>query len=238
MPWRVEWPRGRADEVLAQPVPDGRVVRVATVTAPAVVLGSTQRLEVVDAGRAAAAGVDVVRRRGGGGAVLVGPGEIAWVDVFVPTGDDLWSADVAVAFHWLGAAWTAALADVGVDAIWHDGTQCTTTWSRLVCFAGLGPGEVTLAGRKVVGIAQRRTRDGALFQCAVPLAWDPAPLCAALGAPEAALRRWVPATLVDLLALSDDDRERATEELAPVALGLDIAEDALADAFVDQLRSL
>ena len=219
MPWRVEWPRGRTDEVLAQPVPDGRVVRVATVTAPAVVLGSTQRLEVVDARRAAAAGVHVVRRRGGGGAVLVGPGEIAWVDVFVPTGDDLWSADVAVAFHWLGAAWTAALADVGVDAIWHDGTQCTTTWSRLVCFAGLGSGEVSVDGRKVVGLSQRRNRAGSLFLCA-------------------ALRRWVPATLVDLLALSDDDRERATEELAPVARGLDIAEDALADAFVDQLRSL
>jgi predicted RNA polymerase sigma factor len=44
--------------------------------------------------------------------------------------------------------------------------------------------------------------------------------------------------LVDLLALSDDDRARATEELAPVARGLDVAEDALADAFVEQLRSL
>ena len=85
-------------------------------TEPAVVLGSTQRLDVVDTARAAAAGVDVVRRRGGGGAVLVGPEEIAWVDVFVPAGDELWSADVAVAFHWLGAAWTGALADIGIDA--------------------------------------------------------------------------------------------------------------------------
>ena len=218
MPWRVERPRGRAEEVLAQPVPDGRVVRVATVTAPAVVLGSTQRLDVVDSGRAAAARADVVRRRGGGGAVLVGPGEIAWLDVFVPADDELWSADVAVAFHWLGAAWTAALADVGVDATWHDGTLCATTWSRLICFAGLGAGEVSVDGRKVVGLSQRRSRAGSLFLCA-------------------ALLRWTPAALVDLLALSEDDRARAAEELAPVARGLDVAEDALADAFVAQLRS-
>jgi lipoate-protein ligase A len=199
-------------------MPEERAVRVATVTAPAVVLGSTQRLEVVDAGRAAVAGVDVVRRRGGGGAVLVGPGEIAWVDVFVPAGDELWSADVAVAFHWLGAAWTAALADVGVDATWHDGTQCTTTWSRLVCFAGLGAGEVSVDGRKVVGLSQRRSRAGSLFLCA-------------------ALLRWEPTALLDVLALSDEGRARAKEELAPVAAGLDLGEDALADAFVAQLQS-
>ena len=32
----------------------------------------------------------------------------------------------------------------------------------------------------MVGLAQRRTRAGALFQCAVPCRWDPAPLLAAL----------------------------------------------------------
>jgi hypothetical protein len=49
-----------------------------------------------------------------------------------------------------------------------------------VCFAGLGPGEVTVDGRKAVGIAQRRTRAGSLFQCAVPLRWDGARLARAL----------------------------------------------------------
>ncbi|MDQ3757058.1 MAG: hypothetical protein M3394_04340, partial [Actinomycetota bacterium] len=59
--------------------------------------------------------------------------------------------------------------------------------SRQVCFAGLGPGEVSVGGRKVVGIAQRRTRFGALFQCAVHRTWDPAPLVARLGLPPAAV---------------------------------------------------
>jgi lipoate-protein ligase A len=60
-------------------------------------------------------------------------------------------------------------------------------WSRSVCFAGLGPGEVTVGGRKVVGISQRRRRDGALFQCAALLAWDARATAAALGLPSAAV---------------------------------------------------
>jgi lipoate-protein ligase A len=51
-----------------------------------------------------------------------------------------------------------------------------------VCFAGVGPGEVLADdGAKLVGISQRRTRNWALFQCAVPLKWDAAPLIAVLG---------------------------------------------------------
>ena len=165
-------------------------MRIVSCHDSAVVLGSTQRLDVADGARAAAAGVDVARRRGGGGAVLAGPGEHVWVDVFVPAGDELWSPDVAVAFHWLGAAWVAALADLGVLAEWHSGALCTTTWSRLACFAGLGSGEVSTGGRKVVGMSQRRSRAGSLFLCA-------------------ALLRWKPAALLDVLALSDDDRARA-----------------------------
>ena len=40
----------------------------------------------------------------------------------------------------------------------------TTPWSDLVCFAGLGPGEVLLDGRKLVGLSQRRTRNGVRIQ--------------------------------------------------------------------------
>ncbi len=55
-----------------------------------------------------------------------------------------------------------------------------TPWSSLVCFAGLGPGEVTVDGRKLVGISQRRTRAGARFQCAVYSRHDSAVLPALL----------------------------------------------------------
>lgn len=150
------------------------------VTRPAVVLGSTQGYGVVVPG---AAGLDVARRRSGGGAVLVEPGRVVWADVVVPAGDELWLADVGRAAWWLGDVWAAALVAlglVGAPVAVHRAGLVRAPWSSLVCFAGLGPGEVTVGGRKAVGISQRRTRDGALFQCAVPLAWDPSPLLAAL----------------------------------------------------------
>ena len=196
-------------------------------TGPAVVLGSTQAAEVVDVERAAAAGVAVVRRRSGGGAVLVRPGELVWADVFVPAGDPLWLADVGRATHWLGRTWTDALAALGVRASWHDGPLVSTPWSGLVCFAGLGPGEVQLAtgtagatggaaGGKVVGVSQRRTRAGALFQCA-------------------ALLRWRPDDLLYLLSVDDDRRSEAVAELDGAAVGLGVAATDLEDAFLDRL---
>jgi lipoate-protein ligase A len=87
-----------------------------------------------------------------------------------------------------------------------------------VCFAGLGSGEVSAGGRKVVGLSQRRSRAGSLFLCA-------------------ALLRWDPARLLDVLALSDDDRARATEELSPVAAGLDVDEEAVTNALLAQLQA-
>jgi lipoate-protein ligase A len=102
----------------------------------------------------------------------VRPGEVLWVDVLLPADDPLWEGDVGRSFHWLGQAWVDALAAVGVEASWHNGPMVCTPWCRQVCFAGIGPGEVTVDGRKVVGLAQRRTRAGALFQCAALLRWD------------------------------------------------------------------
>ena len=153
-----------------------RSVTICEATSTAVVLGSTQSGPPPDE-------VPVVRRRSGGGAVWVASGDPLWVDVVVPRDDPRWDDDVGRAFWWLGEAWAAAL---GPAAEVHRGALCTSPWSRQVCFAGLGPGEVTIAGRKVVGIAQRRTRDGALFQCAVHRTWDPAPLVARLGLPQQA----------------------------------------------------
>jgi hypothetical protein len=96
-----------------------------------------------------------------------------WVDVVLPRGDDLWDDDIGRATHWLGDAWAGAIGD---RAFVHRGSMVRNEWSDIVCFAGLGPGEVTVDGRKVVGISQRRTREAARFQCVAYERWDPQPL--------------------------------------------------------------
>ena len=186
--WAVTAHAGSAAAFHGRPVDDPlvRAAHVFEVERPALVLGSAQREEVVDAAACEAAGVEVVRRRSGGGAVLVEPGGVVWIDVEVPRGDPLWHDDVGRAAWWLGGCWAAALADLDPglgDLEVHRGGLVRTRWSDLVCFAGLGPGEVTDAtGAKVLGIAQRRTRAGARLQCAVPLTWDPARMATLLGA--------------------------------------------------------
>ena len=152
--WGVEAHQGSAGEFHARTVeePARRAVWWSSVDRPALVLGSAQRPEVADADALAVAGVELVRRRSGGGAVLLVPGEVVWVDVIVPAGDPLWDDDVGRATHWLGATWARALAACGLpDATVHRGPMVRTPWSSLVCFSGLGPGEVQSARRKVVG---------------------------------------------------------------------------------------
>ena len=179
LPWTVERRRAPAGELHALGLPDGRVVRLLEATRPALVLGSTQQESVVVGDTS---GIDVVRRRSGGGAVLVEPARLVWIDVAIGRTDPLWDDDVGRAFHWLGDAWASTLDGLGLTgAVVHRGGLVRTPQSDLVCFAGLGPGEVTVDGAKVVGMAQRRTRAGALFQCAVPLAWEPDRLAALLG---------------------------------------------------------
>jgi lipoate-protein ligase A len=186
------------------------------VTRPAVVLGSRQTVEEVDAAAAASAGFDVVRRRSGGGAVLLEPGSSAWLDVTIARDDALWCDDVGVAFEWLGRAWASALQALGFEPEVHTGRLIESSWSRQVCFAGLGPGEVLIGGRKVVGISHRRTREAARFQCL-------------------AYRHWDPDRLLALLALPEERRHEGARDLAGVAAGIDVAPEVLVSALVSSL---
>jgi lipoate---protein ligase len=182
------------------------------------VLGSTQPESVVDRPRAAAAGVEVVRRRSGGGAVLLRPGDTVWADVFLPAGDPLADDDVGRAFGWVGRAWAGALAGLGVGGVAvHGGRPRPSPWSATVCCAGLGPGEVTVEGAKVVGISQRRTRAGVVFQCGALVEWHPEPL-------------------LELLDLTDDERAAAAEAVRPLAAGTGVGRGRLTAAFQASLN--
>jgi lipoate-protein ligase A len=180
-------------------------VSVCRVAGPAVVLGSTQDGSVVDPLRADRSGLSIARRRSGGGAVLVQPGDPVWIDAWVPREDPLWDDDIARAFDWFGAAWVGGLRTLGYVGLssHRGGYSARTRWSSRICFGGLGAGEVVHEdGRKVVGISQRRTRAGAWFHSAAPLTW-------------------APERLLDVLDLSPAARSAAAGELAAVVAGVD-----------------
>lgn len=136
-------------------------------THPAVVLGSTQPIDVLDHDAVNAAGLHVARRRSGGGYVVLIPGEFLWVDVILPRQDVRSVDDVEQATWWLGSAWKSWLIDLDMAGEWtmRDRGVSDPELGRLVCFAAAGPGELFLDGQKVIGISQHRNKYRARFQC-------------------------------------------------------------------------
>jgi lipoate-protein ligase A len=198
--WDLTATQGEAGPFHARAVPEHPApsLWVHRVHRPALVLGSTQSAELVDPAAAERRGVELARRRSGGGLVLVHPDHSRWVDVVIPRDHPRWHDDVGRAFDWLGRAWSDAIAAVlpaarAGSVRHHEGGLVRNRWSPVLCFAGLGPGEVTIDGSKVVGMSQRRTRGWARFQCLVLTEADPDLLAelvvpAALPGPAAELR--------------------------------------------------
>ena len=173
-PWRIEH---LADVDVAafhaRPLANQRAATFVGVRSPTLVLGSSQPSESLDDGAAAQWGIDVVRRRSGGGGVLLWPSEHVWLDLEIPSSDVLWHDDIGRATWWVGEVWRDALAPFAPLATVHMGRMQRTRWSDDICFAGVGPGEVLVGDAKLVGISQRRTRLAARFQTVVHLRWRP-----------------------------------------------------------------
>jgi lipoate-protein ligase A len=198
------------------------------VAADAVVLGRGSRVSADDAA-CRAAGVAVVRRGSGGGPVLWGPDLLA-LDVLVPAGHPLHTADVAASYRWLGEAFAAALGELGVPATAVPPDTARRLNDRAAaeraCFAGCSPWEVLAGERKGVGLSQVRRRSGALLQAGI-------------------LLRHRPDRLPRLLALDPVARAATVASLAARAIALDTltgtttaeviatVEGALADAAPD-----
>ena len=186
------------------------VLRWYRATDTAVVLGRGQRRELLGA-----TDLPVVGRFSGGGAVLMDPGLLC-LDVLIPAGHPWLGGELGRLFEVVGTAWAQALDALGVAdvAVYMGAAQRRvrgTPREQLVaaiCYAALGRGEVTAGGRKLVGLAQRRRRPGALVQCGLLQTWDPRPLLRALRSPEDDAEILAAATgLDDLLASPPSDQE-------------------------------
>jgi lipoate-protein ligase A len=141
---------------------------------PAVVLGSSQRPDAAMSAAARAAGVALVERRSGGGAVPAGPWLLG-VSVVLPRDHPLVVPSITESYRWFGEAHAAALRRAGIECqAVHDASALAVarwwrsapagTSARWACFGALSRWEVmTAGGRKLVGLAQVRRRTGALL---------------------------------------------------------------------------
>jgi lipoate-protein ligase A len=171
---------------------------------PAIVLGCAQRRLQPEV--AARSPVEVLVREAGGGAVLVGPWMIG-VSLVLPCGDPRAGRSPTDGYRWLALELARALAEAGFPAralapadlaasrleggpsLWvlPPGQVEPVGWA---CYGSLSAWEIVdEAGRKRVGLAQRRTRDAVLLVAGVlasPPDW--ALLATALGQPADAVR--------------------------------------------------
>jgi lipoate-protein ligase A len=167
--------------------------RVWTHAAPAVVLGCAQH-----AWHAAVRGrlqgrAELLVRESGGGAVLAGPWLVS-ASVVLPLAHPWLAGGLLASYRPLGQVHVAALQAFGIaartvspQALAQTPVTHADSAAAWACFGSLSPWEVVDAGgRKLVGLAQRRTRAGVLLVAGTLLGMpDWHLLCEAMGQPQA-----------------------------------------------------
>ncbi len=161
------------DEAILRYVSAGHApptLRVYAWQPPALVVGRGQPVAEVARDRVLGAGLDVLRRMTGGTAVL--NQDVLSFSLVVPAGDVSWAFPVVESYKGVGEALLTAVARLGVTGAvlsrHHSGAKVRSP----VCFELPSAYELLVSGRKLVGLAQRRTRLGILLHGSLPLSGD------------------------------------------------------------------
>jgi lipoyl(octanoyl) transferase len=187
-------------------------------------LGYAQPLADVDIPRLNSHGWEVVRRPTGGRAVLH-TDEITY-SVIAPQGEPRLAGTVLEAYGRLAAALVEALhlLDLEVDVQEHTKTGSRT--SNPVCFDAPSASEITFGGKKLIGSAQARRKEGILQHGSLPLIGDLSRIVQVLTFPDEETRTRAASRLL----------ERATTLEA--ALGRVVRWDEAAQAITAAFRSV
>jgi len=163
-------------------------------SAPGLVLGFSQKPEILNPAALAVQNIPIYHRRAGGTAVLAGP-HLLSLDVVLPPTHPLVLPDLVESYRWFGEAWVAALAQLGVQAravppseahgqralLKREEAHEREAILRRACFGSLSPYEVVVGQRKVVGFDMIRRQVGSLLQAGILLHWEAEPLAQLLG---------------------------------------------------------
>jgi lipoate-protein ligase A len=125
---------------------------------PTISLGYGQRLdERIDVEAARAVGIGLVRRPTGGSAILHEGPDLEVTYSVVAAWDDFAGADDLLAtYRWIGAALAEGLRRLGAPVDMVPVQPSDPAQMPAFCFARTGSYELEVAGRKLVGSAQRR----------------------------------------------------------------------------------
>ncbi len=172
------WNMGADEALLASAIEGGRpTLRFYRWNGPWLSLGYGQRIGAERLAACDGAGVGVVRRATGGKAVLHGGDftyAIAAPEAVLPPG-------LRATYELVGAALRTALVALGIDARPTPGAAPAPRPGTFDCFSEPADDELCVAGRKLVGSAQRRSRGGVLQHGSMRLCPDPAPIRRAAG---------------------------------------------------------
>ncbi len=158
------------------------------------VLGYSQKHEILNPAALADLRIPIYHRRAGGTAVLVGA-HLLSLDVALPADSPLVLSDIVESYRWLGETWVAALARLDIQTrtvtvqearkqqalLKQSDTREHESLLRRACYGSLSPYEVVVGQRKVVGLDMIRRRAGSLLQAGILLHWETEDLAQLLG---------------------------------------------------------
>jgi len=137
---------------------------------PCLSLGHAQSFKDVDTARLASHGWDVVRRMTGGRAILH-TDELTY-SVTGPANEPRLAGSILESYNRLAQALLAAVHELGLPVEMKEGKADSNGQTNPVCFEVPSTYEITVNGKKLIGSAQARRREGVLQHGSLPLTGD------------------------------------------------------------------
>jgi lipoate-protein ligase A len=194
---------------------------------PCLSLGYAQPLGDVDLPRLRARGWDLVRRPTGGRAILHAD-ELTY-SVCAPSDEPRVAGGLLESYRRLAGALLRAMQALGlpVEVQDHAGSPPAGQNANPVCFETSSAYEITVGGKKLLGSAQARRREGVLQHGTLPLSGDLTRIVQVLALPDEAARGRVAARLLA--------RATTAETVLGRAVAWEEAARACCQAFVETL---
>lgn len=133
-------------------------------------LGQAQPFSDVDQALLTERGWDIVRRPTGGRAILH-TDELTY-SVIAPTDEPAVAGTLLESYNRLAAGLLHAVRALGLQAEMKTGPKQPVDATNPVCFEAPSAYEITVAGKKLIGSAQARRREGVLQHGSLPLVGD------------------------------------------------------------------